>query len=455
MVIMSTSGLRGVSPRDLSPLLVVKATRAYVRALDVRNVVVARDTRPTSQLLAKAVIAALLYEGCRVKDLGICPTPVAFFAVRRLGCDGGIVITGSHNSVEWNAVKFASPKGTFLDAESISSVYRLITEVEFTDNEVQATGSYARADIMEDYLTHVLSHVDVHLIAKRSFRVLLEPGCGTASTIAYEMLKRVGCKVIPLNSYPAVLSRDYEPSKRSLHYAELTLQRLGLDIGMAYDADGDRLVLIDRKHGILRPDYTLALVVEDYVEVHGRATIVVNCATSRLLEHIAKELKCDVVYAPVGEVNVLNEMERVGSPIGGEGSSAGVIVRDVNPTRDGLLASVMILEKLARDDISLDEWVESKPLFYSFHDKIPLPKNNDLNLMVARVLESIDESFKVERIDGVKLCFEDGSWILIRKSRTEPVLRVMGESKDLKRLYLLRSVVLEALGALHAHNPSA
>ncbi len=444
MLIMSHSGLRGIAPKWLTPELAIRAAIAFTRVTNSTRVLVCRDTRTTSPLLAKAVIAGLLSEGVRVIDAGIAPTPVAFFAVRKLNLDGAIVITGSHNPGMWNAIKMASREGTFLKGDLMDKVISSLRDVRPTCKDY---GKVMKFDIVDIYIKFAKEIVDQDYIKKASPKVLVDPASGAACHVTPRLLKEVGCKVTTINSSPEVYFREYEPTKSSLKTTALILKSK-YDIGLAHDCDGDRLVLISPKGEVLDPNFTLALALEGFYEkFNHRGSFVINFATSNLVRDIAKKLGFNVYYSKIGEVHVLEEMERRGALIGGEGSSAGVIFRELNPTRDGILAALMILEYLSREHISIDEYIREAPKYYGFHDKVSLDSSSNVEILLSQIENVVkkDLEYDIEVLDGIKVIIDDNSWVLFRPSRTEFCMRIIGESPNIKLTERIRKWALSLM----------
>ena len=431
MLIFSSSGLRGIAPEWLTPEIALRAAVAYARTLNPDAVLVGRDTRSTSPLLELSVVSGLLSEGVKVFRAGIVPTPIAFFAVRELGLDGAIVITGSHNPVMWNALKMANEEGTFIKDEVMKKIIDALREVRCG---WKSGGEAVVVDVIERYVQFLKGVVDCEVIRKRGLKVLIDPAAGAASHVTPRVLREVGCKVVSVNTCPYMSFRHYEPSQETLAYLHRILRTC--DIGFAHDCDGDRLVILDPRRGALDPNYTLALALESFHDKYGyKGFVVVNFATSNMVRDVAESLGCKVIYSKIGEVYVLEEMRHKGALIGGEGSSAGVIFLRLNPTRDGILTSLMILEFLARERIDLGEKLEEYPRYYSFHEKIPL--DTDAERLTTRIYEDLANSFEVEVLDGIKVSLDEG-WVLFRPSRTEPYMRVIGEAIDEERVKELK-----------------
>ena len=452
-MIISASGIRGIAFRDLKPDVVARFAISYARVVMPDSVVVGIDCRPSSLVFKKAVIAGLLSEGVRVIDLGICPTPTIFYAVRRLNASGAIVITGSHNPIEWNAIKFADDKGTFIAEEVMNKIIEEYREMRPTRIKYRSgNNEVVKVNIIEDYINHLLKNINYFGSRKcntRNIRVVVDPAAGAAIHVTPYALRIAGFSVLTVNTDPENPFRDYEPSERTLGYLKNVVK--GSYIGLAHDSDADRLVLITDKGEVLSPDYTLAIVIkaiydDELVEVKG-GKVVVNIASSRLIEDVVREKGGRVIYCDIGERKVLDKMISEDANVGGEGSCGGVIIRDINPTRDGILAALIIAGYLAKREKRLSEITESMPRYVKFNEKICVKDQKTAQELVEEVARSLNNQVYI-RLGGVKVVFDDGSWILFRPSGTEPVVRIIGEAKEENRLHELKEYAEEIINSI-------
>ena len=455
-MIISSSGIRGIAFNDLKPDIVARFAISYARVITPDSVVIGTDCRPSSSVFKRAVIAGLLSEGVRVIDLGICPTPTVFYAVRRLNASGAIVITGSHNPIEWNAIKFADDKGTFIREGVMNKIVREYKEMKtfkigYKVNEINKS-KVIKVNITEDYINHLLNSIDYFSSGKynvRDIKVVVDPAAGAAIHVTPHALKIVGFNVLTVNADPENPFRDYEPSERTLKYIKEVVK--GSHIGLAHDSDADRLVLITNEGRVLSPDYTLAVVIkaiydDGLVEVKG-GKVVVNIASSRLIEDVVEEYGGKVVYCDVGERKVLDRMISENANVGGEGSCGGVIIRDINPTRDGILAALIVTGYLAKRGKKLSEIIEDMPRYIKFNEKIYVKDQEAAQELVNKIAEALNGQAYI-RLGGVKVIFDDGSWILFRPSGTEPLVRIIGETKEESRLHELKKYAKELVSSI-------
>ena len=450
-MIISSSGIRGIAFRDLSPDVVAKFAMSYAEVMDPDSVVIGTDTRPSSDVLKEATISGLLSMGVKVYDLGISPTPMVFYAIRKLGVDGAIVITGSHNPIEWNALKFADSEGMFIRKEIMDQIVKTYYEGNFKSKVQHCLNKRLRSvhkvNIIDDYINYLIRAVGYFDKINANMRIVIDPAAGSAIKVTAIALKKIGCRTIVVNTDPTNPFRDYEPTSRSLMYLKDLVK--GNDLGLAHDSDADRLVLISDDGKILDPDYTLALVIKAFLEdslLGGIQSnkVVVNIATSQLIKDIVKDYGVEVIYSDIGERNVIDAMIKHNVEVGGEGSCGGVIIRRINPTRDGILAALIIVGYLARKGKKLSRVIQDMPRYVKFHEKIPIKNRKLLNEIMKQMNNSFN-SREAIKLGGLKIILDNGNWILFRPSGTEPVLRIIGEARNESELVKLRKYAYDIL----------
>lgn len=434
---VSLSGIRGVVGQDLTPPLVLDYASKFGRFSEKGKVAIGRDTRPTGETLKHAAIAGLLATGCEVVDLGVLPTPSILLSVKELGCKGGIVITASHNPIEWNGLKLVNSDGIFLDKE----------EVELMNTKTHGwVESKEQKELVEDrmgierHLQRILSldYLDLGGLQRRRFRVIVDTCNGAAYQAAPELLRRLGCEVIAINceSKPP-FPRPPEPKPVHLRELQRALVELNGDIGFATDPDADRLCIVAKSELPLGEEYTLALSTE-LVLSKETGKVVTNVSTSRLVDWIAKKYGVEVVRTPIGEAHVVRAMLRNGAVIGGEGNG-GVILPKVHPTRDSLTAMALILELLLERNESVEKVVSEFPHLRMVKEKVKVSRELNRSQLLNRFSDAqVDES------DGFLFSYPD-SWISIRKSGTEPIVRIIAEAQDEEEALKLIKKAMEIL----------
>lgn len=397
-----------------------------------------RDTRKSGEIFRGTVLSGLLSTGCEVIDLGICPTPTVGMAVKGLKAKGGIMITASHNPTEWNGLKFINYDGIFLDEKEGKKLFSL-AEKEMSYSDWDSLGK-VRLDQswIEKHIQRILnlSFINKNEIKKKKFKIVLDCNNGAGSRIAPFLLRELGCIVIELN---CGLSGDFihqpEPVPENLGLLCRKVKETKADLGFACDPDADRLAVVSDKGIPLGEEYTLALCV-DFVLGKRISDVAVNVATSKAIEDIARKYGVKVFRSKVGEVYVVSLLKKVKGIIGGEGNG-GVILPENHYGRDAQAGMVLILQYLAESDKKISQLKESLPQYYIQKDKMKL--SGDFDAKMRRYLRKFRQA-KINNLDGVKVEFEN-SWINIRKSNTEPIIRVMAEAKSQKEAERL---VLEA-----------
>jgi phosphoglucosamine mutase len=428
-LIASHSGIRGVYGRGLTADLAMRLTRAFVESWSIRKVIVGRDTRPSSESIECAVLSALAELGCRAYVVGVQPTPVILWACRRMGADGAIIISASHNPPEWNALKFAL-RGLFLDADEVS---KLLEAVEGTvpASEVGKIGESETCsyDPLEEYVGQALRVLDVEAVKRRGLKVVVDPGGGAGFRSTPLLLRRLGCKVVTVNSAPGIFARDIEPAPSSLELLSKAVKAYKADVGFAHDADADRLVCVTEEGEVLGEDYSLAIASLHVLE-RRRGPLVVSTASSMMFKWISEQLGVELYWSPVGEVKVVKEIIKRGAPIGGEGSSGGVIPAFFNLARDGVFGAALIVEALALKGYKVSDFVRELPRYHQVRTAIDCDVERS-ELIVRSLAEEL-RGLDLDLTDGVKVWLDEG-WVLIRPSRTEPKIRIICEARSRAR----------------------
>jgi len=437
-LLKSISGIRGIVGKTLTASEVLKFSSAFGNYCKGGKVVLGRDTRKSGEVFRGTILSGLLSTGCEVIDLGICPTPTVGIAVKGLKAKGGMMLTASHNPSEWNGLKFFDSEGIFLDEKEGKKLFSLAEkEVSYSDwdslGKVRLDQSWVKKHIQKILN---LSFIDENKIKKRNFKVVLDCNNGAGSRVAPSLLRELGCNVIELN---CGLSGDFihrpEPVPENLTLLCRKVKETRADLGFACDPDADRLAVVSEKGIPLGEEYTLALCV-DFVLSKRLSDVGINVSTSKVIEDIARKYGVKVFRSKVGEVYVVSLLKKIKGIIGGEGNG-GVILPENHYGRDAQVGMALILQYLAESDKRISQLKESLPQYYIQKDKMKL--SGDFDAKMRRYLRKFRQA-KINNLDGVKIEFEN-SWINIRKSNTEPIIRVMAEAKSQKEAERL---VLEA-----------
>jgi len=424
----SVSGLRGIVGEDLVPAVVERygaAFGAFVAARGGKTVALARDSRQSGPAFAAAASAGLRRAGVDVVDLGMVPTPTAQLAVELMRLDGGIVVTASHNPVEWNALKFIGAGGRFLGKDDADAFFALV------DAGAAPAGTRAGGERREDgavraHLDRVLAlpRLDLGAVRARRFRVALDCVRGAGATVMPALLEALGCEMHGINLEPdGRFPREPEPIPEHLGELGDLVRRTGADIGLAVDPDVDRLALVDETGRPIGEDYTLAFAVRT-VLARRKGPVVTNLSTSLVVDDAARAFGVAVERAPVGEANVVTRMAAAGAVVGGEGNG-GVILPDVHLGRDAPVAATLALALLAAARTPVSAIVNSAPRYTILKAKIPRP-DGSLEPAYAALAAAV-RGAAADRQDGLRLALAD-RWVHLRPSGTEPVVRIIAEA---------------------------
>ncbi|MFH0974599.1 MAG: phosphoglucosamine mutase [Spirochaetota bacterium] len=429
----SVSGIRGVVGDTLTPDLIVKVASAFAKYTKNGQIVVGRDTRPTGSAISDILESVLILSGCDVIDIGIVPTPTVELMVRNLKADGGIMISASHNPVEWNAFKLINNSGVFLNEKEIARFFEYL-DAEFRYVPWNKTGKITYNLSAESvHVKKVISVINKNKIRKKNYKVVLDSVNGAGSEITLRLLSELNCKIVPLYcDITAPFPRGAEPVPENLKDLAKAVKKYGADIGFAQDPDADRLAIVDENGNPIGEENTLALAT-DHLLSKKKGRVVINLSTTKAIEDIAKRHGVNVKRTKVGEINVTDEMRRNGARIGGEGNG-GVISPEINMGRDSLAGIGYVLEMMAERNLSVSGLVSSLPQYVMKKGKIAVGDAGKNKVM----LDKIANQFKTEKIttiDGLRIDFvkhdefKDG-WVHLRPSNTEPIFRIITEGKD-------------------------
>lgn len=424
------SGVRGVVGDSLTPELLIGFAQAFGTYVKGGPIVIGRDTRPSGEMVLKALIGGLLATGCDITDVGIAPVPTIQMAIRDSDAAGGVAITASHNPQQWNALKFIRGDGVILyphQAEELLSVYYQGNFALVGSEQIGTVRSDEQA--VERHLQVLLEKADVQAIREAGLKVVVDCVNGAGSVISRSLLEQLGCETVTINDTPdGVFPHPPEPVPENLGQLEQAVIEHGADIGFAQDADADRLAIVSEKGHAIGEEFTLALACDAMAECSA-GPLVTNLSTSRLLDHVGRKHGKSVVRTKVGEINVVVEMQALGADLGGEGNG-GVIWAQLQYCRDSLAAMALILSGLARRGGTVSDWVCDFPPSCIYKNKLELPSAS-----VQPALLTVREAYADEKLDlteGVKVLWPDGSWLHVRPSNTEPIVRIIAEADTLE-----------------------
>ena len=450
------SGVRGVFADTLNPEIVLRyAARfgEFIRSHTANPasasrplIVVGRDSRTTGPAVLSAVLSGLLSVGCDVVEIGIVATPTVLLNVQRFNAQGGIAITASHNPPEWNAMKFVDGDGMFLSADKASaflaSIGGTIAWQDWSGVGTLQTASDAIVHHVEKVLA--ISYLDLDLIRSKRFKVVLDSVNGAGGLVSPLLLDARGCEVVSINSAPTgIFAHPAEPLNHNLTQLEAAVKAHAADVGFATDPDVDRLSIVSELGACLGEEYSVVLA-ELFVLPKQKGDIVVNLSTSMMSDRVAERFDVRVHRAKVGEINVGKLMQELGSPIGGEGNG-GIICPQVNYTRDAIAGMALILGLMAESGKTLSELAAELPRYHFAKDRVELdPAKMDA---VMAAIPSLLKDYELVTRDGIKAVAPD-HWIHIRKSGTEPIIRVYAESPSEQRSRQLCADVIAGINAV-------
>ncbi len=433
-LIVSISGLRGIVGPSLTPEVIVRYTAAYAEYCKRGTIILGRDGRVTGKSIGHIVSSTLLAMGCDVVAIGICPTPTVQLAVEKKKAAGGISITASHNPIEWNGLKFLAPTGMFLDADE-NKAFWSVTDRQPRKYAPWDRQGHHKADpaFIEEHIQNVLGlpYIDVERVRRRKLKIVLDCVNAAGGVIVPKLLREFGCDVIEMNcDVSGVFAHTPEPIPENLTDLCRRVREEKADLGIAVDPDVDRLVLINEKGEPFGEEYTIASVVQFVLgKEHSRGSkpgsVVVNLSTTRAVDDIAAKFGYMCVRTAVGEINVAKKMKEIGAVVGGEGSG-GVILPASHIGRDAPVGIGLTLQHLAEFSGSLSELKETMPQYHITKGKVSVgPSNPDGAL--NRLKKKFSATGIVDTLDGLKIDFPT-SWVHLRKSNTEPIIRIIAEA---------------------------
>ena len=433
--LFGSNGVRGVVNQELTIELASGIAAAAGHVLG-KELAVGRDGRTSSPMIRDAVVAALLSVGCNVHDMGVLPTPALQYLIRHLGLDGGIMVTASHNPPEFNGIKVQAGDGAEVSKEAEERIEELYYRGEPGPVPWDQVGMVTDYDGMEAYIDAVLSQVDAAAIREKGYKVALDTGNGVAALTAPQVASRLGCSVYTVNaeidgSFPG---RGSEPTPENLGALKEIMKATGAHMGVGFDGDGDRSIVIDENGVAVWGDKTLSLVADWYMETHPGATVVTSVSTSAGLEKVVEAHGGRVHWEKVGSVLISRAMVELGAPIGGE-ENGGIMYGPHLPARDGTMAMALLLHVMVERGKSLSELIAEQPIGAKGKDRIPCP--NEFKEELLRRLPEVADAPEVNTMDGVKLSWPDGRWVMVRPSGTEPIARIYAEAETEEKLVSL------------------
>jgi len=428
--LFGTNGIRGIFGKDLTVDSIIDACYSLGTYFEKGPIVIGYDGRNSSPIVSKLVRSTINSAGLEVGNAGLVPTPCLQYAAKRLDYNGGIMITASHNPPEYNGLKAIANDGVEISREDELKVQDIYVAKKFSRVDGSAK-DFIDQFIIDSYVEAVLALVDVQNIRSHKFTVAIDVGNGAQAKVAPLILGRLGCKIVTINgnidgNFPG---RGPEPTIENLHLLSSMVNHSMADVGVAYDGDGDRSMFCDEKGYLHGGDKTGTLLVKYLLEnKHDRAEIVCPLNTTMALSLIAKEKGANLIYTKVGSVEVSREMVKRKSLIGLE-ENGGFMYGNLNEVRDGIMTTALILDALAVTGQKLSGLLSSLPSTFLYKSKFSCPTKQIAEDVVNTCLKHGNPK-RVETLDGAKIWIDEETWIMVRPSGTEPLVRLYAESTD-------------------------
>ncbi len=431
----SISGIRGVVGESFTPDLITRVGMAFARHIGGGKVIVGRDSRITGHQISQCFQSVLSLCGCQVIDIGVVPTPTVQVMVEHTRAKAGVVISASHNPIQWNAFKLINKTGSFFGPEEMNAFLSLVDTIAPFGAMWNAIKpimyNNSAADI---HIEKVLAVVDVAAIKKKKFTVVLDSVNGAGSVITQQLLKKLGCRVIPIHCdmSTGTFPRGAEPVAKNLKKLSQAVKTHKADIGFAQDPDADRLAIVNEKGHPIGEELTVTLAALRCL-AKKKGPVVVNMSTTKAIEDVASHFGVPVYRSKVGEIHVVEAMKKYRAVIGGEGNG-GVISPEVHYGRDSLVGIGYCLELMAHRNEPLSRIVSSLPVYYMHKDTL----HSDDGFDTVTIAQKIKEQYAgevINTLDGIRIDFVNhaafkGGWVHLRPSNTEPIFRIIAEGKS-------------------------
>lgn len=434
-LMVSVSGIRGIIGDGLTPDVIVEFSSAYAawvkKSFSNPTIILGRDSRVTGKMVSDLVSSTLNWCGCHVIDLGIVPTPTVQIAVEDYKAQGGIIVSASHNPVQWNALKLLNHTGEFMSPEEGEILLKVKENRSFTYAEWNSIGTYKLVD--NYYLTHIekvlgLPILNLQRIAEQKPKIVVDAVEGAGFVAVPLLLEKMGCEVVRMNcNGTGIFPHTPEPLPENLTTLCDRVITEKADLGFALDPDADRLAVIMENGVPFGEEYTITSAV-DFVLSKNKGVVVSNLSTTRAVDDVAKKHGVNSYKSKVGEINVVKKMQEVGAVIGGEGSG-GVIFPDSHYGRDSLVAAALITAYFVENNKPLSVIKSELPIYEMSKKKIELGSNKPDDIINRLISQS--NHLTIDTQDGLKIDFPHG-WVQMRKSNTEPIVRIYSEAKTKK-----------------------
>jgi phosphomannomutase len=420
------SGVRGIVGDSMTPKLVMDFAAAFGTYVDSKPVLVGRDTRISSPMLHAACLASLLSTGCEVLDLGLCPTPILQYQVRKSKANGGISITAGHNDIKWNALAFINRDGTYLNPFQGAEVLDIYHLGKFKKVPTDDLGRVRDAEhYADEYFEGLRAFLDAEAIRKARLKVVIDASNGAGANFLEPMARALGFELIPVNNEPnGFFPHDPEPRPRNAQQVVSIMKVVGADIGFLLNSDVSRISVVTETGESLSEEFTFPLVADEYLKDRC-GPVVTNFSTSRMIEDVARSRGCPLVRTKVGQSYVIHSLLQEEAVLAGEGSG-GVAFAAFQPAFDGFLTMGFILGTMARQGKTISRLVGELPRYHIVKEKIYCPPAR-----VHSIVSEVKKFFRrheVDTSDGIRVEDKSG-WVQVRASGTEPMIRIIAEDQ--------------------------
>lgn len=460
-LIKSISGIRGTiggtQGTALTPLDISRFSLAFGKMVlekGGKTVVIGRDARLSGQMVQSLVVGNLMGIGLNVIDLGLSTTPTVEMAVVMENADAGIIITASHNPKQWNALKLLNENGEFISDAIGKKILEIAEKNEYDFPEVDKLGNLTLiTDYIERHIQKILALplVDVNAIKDKEYSIVVDAVNSVGGIAVPLLLKALGVKqVYPLFCEPdGRFAHNPEPLEENLSALSNEVKQYKADMGIAVDPDVDRLVLMDENGVLFGEEYTL-VAVSDYILTHKKGSTVSNLSSTKALKDITEKAGCQHYATAVGEVNVVSQMKKVNAVIGGEGNG-GIIYPELHYGRDALVGIALFLTHLAKSGKNVSSLRATYPNYFISKNKIEANDSINLDKIIDELAKKY-EKMEQNKIDGLKIIFESGDWVHLRKSNTEPIIRIYAESNTIQTAdTIANKVKLDLIQLINGH----
>ena len=442
MFIRSASGLRGIAKEDFSPDVIDQYVCSYILNQNIQKCTIGRDGRKSGNEISKWVINSLINNGVDVVNCDLATTPTMQLITEKSDCNGGIVITASHNPAEYNGLKFLQSDGTFLTPKQCEELFKSVDNEEKIElqTNIGHISHYANAD--KDHINAILnlSCIEREKIKSSKFKVVIDATNGGASKILPMLCRELNCSVVTINcDGNGDYSRNPEPLSINLGELEKRVKKENADIGLATDPDGDRLSIVSNDGKAIGEELSLPLAIMNYSFYSIKPeTFVTNLSTSMMVDDVVSRFNGTLLRSKIGEANVVSLMRKHDVNLGGEGNG-GIILKEAHLGRDSLVGAAMVLNLMSIKSNTLDNIITEIPQYVFIKDKINLNSSKEIDI---DSLDSVFNCDEINKLDGIKFIWSN-KWIHIRKSNTEPILRIFAEGTSINELRSLTKKLQE------------